>query len=71
MPAVAVAPRSWPGKPERGAAATGAGGLALATLAKVVVFGRVLGHVRDRHRQARSRTRLSRTRDPARRCTLT
>jgi hypothetical protein len=71
MPAVAVAPRSWPGKPSRGAAATGAGGPVPATLAKMAAFGRVLGHVLDKRRQARSQTRWSRTRDPARLCILT
>jgi hypothetical protein len=71
MPAVAVAPRSRSGRPVRGEAATGAKGPVPATLARVAASGRVLGHVRDKHRQARSRTRWSRTRDPARQCTLT
>jgi hypothetical protein len=71
MPAVAMAPGSWPGRPARGEAATGAGGPAPATLAKMAASGRVLGHVRDKRRQAHSQTRSSRTRDPARRCTLT
>jgi hypothetical protein len=71
MPAVAVAPRSWSGRPVRGEAATGAKGPVQATLARMAASGCVLGRVRDKHRQARSRTRWSRTRDPARRCTLT
>jgi len=71
MPAVAVALRSWSGRPVRGEAATGAKGPVPATLERVAASGRVLGRVRDKHRQARSRTRWSRTRDPARRCTLT
>src|SRR6267154_2382452 len=71
MPAVAVAPRSRSGRPVRGEVATGAKGPVPATLANMAASGRVLRHVRDKHRQARSRTRWSRTRDPARRYTLT
>ena len=72
MPAVAVAPRSRSGRLVRGEAATGAKGPVLATLARMAASGPVLGlgHVRDKHRQARSQTRWSHTRDPARRCTL-
>jgi len=71
MPVVAAALRSWSGRPVREEAATGAKGPVPAMLARVVASGRGLDRVPDKHRQARSRTRWSRTRDPARRCTLT
>src|SRR6266403_3325750 len=71
MPVVAVVPRSWTGSSVRGEAATGAGGPVPAMLARMAAAGHVLRHVQDKHRQARLRTRLSRTRDLPRRCTLT
>jgi hypothetical protein len=40
----------------------------LATLVTMAAFGPVLGHVQDKRKQVRSRTRWSHTRGPARRC---